>query len=157
MQTSHALRQETLPRAARAMLVGASDQRLRELLTDIFDELGIELCTPESVADAAAGGGMVDFAVAVVGRDDLARILAEARRLTGQAPVIAILSLDDPRRAKQAIACGADAVYALDTSLGGFRTELIRLISRRSGQERPSSPSDAIVFTLGLRGRAAIS
>lgn len=140
------------PKPARAALLGAIDERLRELLTDVLIDMGLSL-----MRDATSAAGSPDVVVVVVGRDDAGRALREARALAGRAPVLAILPFGDELQVRRVTNAGADAIFELDAPLSHLRIKLVRLLEDRatmlgSAGERPKGP-----FQLGPRAKAAVS
>jgi hypothetical protein len=139
------------PKPTQAVLVGASNQRLQELLKDTLKEIGVELRAPQGKATPA------DIVLAVVGKDDTERAVAEARRGAGRGLVVAILPFEDPHRARQAMAAGASATYALDAPLGRLRAQLLRLLGEPLGDEAMKGRAPGASFSLGLRAKSALS
>jgi hypothetical protein len=109
-------------RKARAVIVGLSDGALWLLLTDVLLDEGVAIARDEDEPGP-------DVVFAFVGFDDVVAVLTQARATAGLAPVIAILPLDDERLSRQAKACGANAVYALNHSLQHLRRVLAAVLS----------------------------
>jgi hypothetical protein len=117
-------------------LVGDGDGRVQELLRDVLGDLELELTS----------GGAPDLVLAVVGKSELTAVVAEARRLAGSAPVLAIVPIGDARRLRASITSGADAAHALDAPLARLTGEVLALLERRRTE---SSPAGAPRATTG--------
>lgn len=108
---------------ATVALVGDGDGSVRELLRDVLGDLELEL----------GSQAPPDLVLAVVGKRELAAVVAEARRLAGSAPVLAILPIGDARRVRASLASGADAAHALDAPLASLTREVLALLERSRG------------------------
>jgi hypothetical protein len=125
----------------RAWLLGRPTSGLERLLSDVAGEVGLALAfvAPESGADVV---------FAVVSPGDVVSVLYVARR-NGTAPIIALLAVGDERLARRAVDCGAQACWALDTSLDLLRFHLLTLVASPAPQ--PASARSA--FRLGRHAR----
>lgn len=117
---------------ARVALVGDGDGRVHELLSDVLADLELELTS------GLTSGGGPDLVLAVVGKSELTAVVAEARRLAGSAPVVAIVPIGDARRLRASITSGADAAHALDAPLARLTAEVLALLERRRTESSPA-------------------
>lgn len=92
----------------RALVVGRGRNALAPLISAVAREIGREVAWG-SQEDA------LDLVFAVVTPCDATDILREAYDRGRGGPVIALLPTSDETLAKQSLACGARAWYALDT------------------------------------------
>jgi hypothetical protein len=118
-----------------ARIVGRGRSALGILLSEVLRELDVGLCDRDDV----------DLILALITHEDVAEVIPPHPR----ASVIAILPVGDERLAKRAIACGAAACWALDTSLDLLRA-LLRTVPTR-GSETAWLPA------LGTRVRALLA
>ncbi|MCU0620054.1 MAG: hypothetical protein MUC69_00970 [Gemmatimonadales bacterium] len=103
------------PATITIVCLGATDNGLRALLRDVFDDMGLRLhfaplwhCSP-------------DLVLAAVQRRDAELVLAAACEVAGAAPILAILPYSDERLVRLVRERGAHACYALDTPLAALR------------------------------------
>ncbi|MBL8955516.1 MAG: DNA-binding response regulator [Myxococcaceae bacterium] len=120
----------------RTMVFGESDA-FHALLVDVLRDLRVE---PEFVEGSAA---RPDLVFAMVRQGDVFGVLELARRAAHGAPIVAVMSLTDPKVAQRADLGGAHDICTLDGPLDDLRRALLRALERqarlRSGNVRHSS------------------
>lgn len=120
------------PRELTAAVTGECDPALRAVLADVIEEVGlVHAARPETMAP--------DVLLAVVSCNDATGVITSARSRAGGAPVVAILAMSDVQTAARAMAAGASACYALDTSLDRLYAILLAVLRERlAGSRRPA-------------------
>jgi hypothetical protein len=69
--------------------------------------------------------------IAVVGRDNLKRVLSEARLLAAHAPILAVMSMSDDDCEELALQLGAAAYWALEWPITRLRGLVVAMLARR--------------------------
>ena len=114
----HALRPEvTSPsktRVLRLALVGDMIEPLRLLLEDVLTDSGLR-------HELTSLPGACDVVLVPVSWGDDLRVIADARALAGDVPLLAILPFGDDALAQRVLLAGARGWFALDTPLALFR------------------------------------
>ncbi len=112
-------------RRLRAMLFGESDD-FRALLIDVLRDLRVELDFLEQSLSRP------DLVFAMVRQGDVFGVLELARRAAYGAPIVAVMSLSDPKLAQRADLGGANTICALDGPLDDLRRALLKALERQA-------------------------
>ncbi|MCY1022386.1 DNA-binding response regulator [Pyxidicoccus sp. MSG2] len=121
-------------RTARALLVGG-DASLSSLLTDVLGELGIAL-----ELDGPGLAVRPDLVLVHVERGEgIQRLLARARELMGQGPLIVLVPFADERLVQLALRLGARDCFALGRPLEELRRMLREHLPAARGSTLTSS------------------
>jgi hypothetical protein len=105
----------------RVVLLGAGEGRLRTMLVDALTQgsARCEFVPPDP--------GQADIVVAVVRGDEAPAVIAAARTIALQAPVIAVLPRCDENLALQVLQRGAQAWYPVDAPKDLLRSMVLAL------------------------------
>jgi hypothetical protein len=111
-----------------ALCQGEVSDPLFALLHDVFGELNVDLHATSLPKREPV------LVLVAVDSSDPRPLVAESRQLAGNAPVIALLPIDDERIAAQAISAGADACFPLGTPLTNLRLAFLRCLLHSSAE-----------------------
>jgi len=114
----------------RGGLVGAGDPRFSGIVRHLLRGLGLR-AGPGRAREAGP-----DLVLVAVERGQVNRRLAAARDRARGAPVVAVLRSSDVELANLALAGGAHAFYALDTSFEYLRDTVLTLLGLHAAGER---------------------
>jgi hypothetical protein len=119
-------------RRSSAVVLGSPEQLVRDLLADALAEVQVLVHLEERFAP-------FDLIIAVVGKHNLRRVLAEAKLLAAHAPILVVMSMSDDDCEELALASGAAAYWALEwpiTRLTGLVVAMLARRRRESGSTR---------------------
>ena len=122
--------QPSMRQWARGGFVGAGDQRFPGMVSGVLRDLGLRSGTRRSQELTP------DLVLVAVERGRVDRRLAAARDRARGAPVVAVLRSSDVELASGALAAGAHAVHALDTSLDYLRDTVLVLLGLDAARDR---------------------
>ena len=119
------------PATLTTVCLGATDDTLRRLLSDVFGDMGFR------IHYAPLWHHAPDMVLAAVQWRDARGVLAAAREVADTRPILAILPYSDERLVRLAREEGAHACYAMDTPLASLRAAIGVLLpggpARRTG------------------------
>jgi CheY-like chemotaxis protein len=118
------------PMKARAILVGSYEEAVRALLSDALEELDVDVRVEARLA-------RFDLVICVITRANLRRVLAEARRLSPDAPILAVMSLWNDDCEELVLQHGADACWALEWPIARL-TQLVAAMLVRGRRAAPN-------------------
>jgi DNA-binding response OmpR family regulator len=108
---------------ARAVLVGSYGEAVRALLSDALAEIDVDVRVEARVA-------RFDLVICVITRSNLRRVLAEARRLSTDAPILAVMSLSSDECEELVLQHGADAYWALEWPIARLSSLVEAMLAR---------------------------
>ena len=103
-------------------LVGDMIEPLRLLLEDVLTDTGVRY-------ELTAQPGACDVVMVMVNWGEELRVIADARALAGDVPLLAILPFGDDGLAQRTLLGGAQGWFALDTPLALLSATLAKLAS----------------------------
>jgi hypothetical protein len=107
-----------------AIVLGNPEIPVMEVLTDGLCEVPLDLHVEPLFAP-------FDLVIAVVDRDNLRRILSEARLLAAHAPILAVMSISDDDCEELALKYGAGAYWAFEWPITRLRGLVVSMLARR--------------------------
>jgi DNA-binding response OmpR family regulator len=136
---------------------GTEASALREILTDVLDEIGVKVMRPASIearAGASRRSDRPDFVLAITRQDDPS-VVEDARRLADDASVLVVLARGTRHRLR-ATSTAAELARDPEDPLLRVQAEVLRLLERLRRSAKPVRGSGSF-FRIGERGRAAIA
>lgn len=106
-----------------AIVVGSAEAPVKDLLADALSDIPVDVHVEPHI-------GPFDLVIAVVARDNLRRVLSEARLLAAHAPILAVMSMSDDDCEELALKSGAAAYWALEWPITRLRGLVVAMLAR---------------------------